>query len=149
MNKGYIINRDSKNKEITYIEYETKTGFDIKPRNQVKKSDSIDVSKVVFLYPSFIEKIITKKIDEKYKQILSLVGKIASDDDDDEGFLIGTLGEVERFRSILKRKYAKFLEEEKLGKLNRKLDIMKKELKKIMDEYEEERELNKTTGKSR
>ena len=150
MDKGYIIKKEQHNKEITYIEYEVKTGYDVSPKNKAKIKDSIDVSNVVFLYPIFIEKILKKKIEKKYKEVLSLVTKVASDDeDDDTGFLIGTRGEIERFRDILKTKYNKFLDQKKLEELVRKLDIMKKEITKKLDAYDYIDILENKNGKSR
>ena len=150
MGKGYIINKNAKNKEITLIEYERNSGFDVKPKNKVKKSDSIDVSKVVFMSPTLIEKILNKKIDKEYKKILMMVGEIASSDDDDTGRMIGVLNRVELFKSIIKKKYAKFMMEEQTEKLLKRLNLMGKEIKRRIYQIEEEKSYsNEYQGKSR
>ncbi|MBQ7140724.1 MAG: hypothetical protein IJO32_04405 [Bacilli bacterium] len=150
MSKGYIINKNMQNKEITYIEYEKNKGFDVKPKNKLKKSDSIDVTKVVFMSPTLIEKILNKKIDKQYKKILMMVGEIASSDDDDTGRMIGVLNQVELFKSIIKKKYANFMREEQTEKLLKRLNLMGKEIKRRIYQIEEEKSYsNEYQGKSR
>lgn len=153
MSKGYIVNRDATNKEMTYIEYEQSIGYDVKPKNKIKKSDSIDVTKVVFVNPSMIEKILNKKIDKEYKNILNLVGEILYDDDDsdDTGKMVGVLNKVELFKSIIRKKYSKFMTDEQTEKIMNRLTLMGNEIKRRVFQIEEEKyyEREYGSGKSR
>ena len=139
MSKGYILNRDAKNKEMVLIEYENTLGYDVKPKNKVKKSDSIDVTKVMFVSPTFIEKILNKKINKEYTEILKMVSVLATDEDDDTGRMIGVLNRIELFKSIIRKKYAKFMLEEQTDKMLKRLNLMGKEIKKRIFEIEEEK----------
>ena len=153
MSRGYIVNRDSNSKELTYVEYEQSIGYDVRPKNNVKKSDSIDVTKVVFVSPTLIEKILNKKIDKEYNNILRLISEILYDDDtgDDTGKMVGVLNRVELFKSIIRKKYSKFMTDEQTTKILNRLNMMGKELKRRIFEIEEERnyENNYNQGKSR
>ena len=66
MNRNYIISKDNKNKEMVLIEYKNKLeiGYDVNPKNKFKKRETIDVTKVVFMSPTLIEKILNKKINK-------------------------------------------------------------------------------------
>ncbi len=143
MSKGFIINKNNKNKEIEILEYEMDNGFNVSPKNKVKKGNSINVTKVIFMSPTLIEKILNKKIDKQYNKIINLVTTIISDDEgnnsDDSSFMIGVLNEIELFKSIVKNKYSKFMKEEQTEKLLKRLSIMSKELRKRILEIEEEK----------
>lgn len=151
--KGYVINKNNKNKEMMLIEYQNKLeiGYDVNPKNKYKKRDTIDVTKVVFMSPTFIEKILNKKIDKEYKTILYLISEIAADDSDDTGRMIGVLNRVELFKSIIRKKYIKFMTEAQSEKILKRLNLMGKELKKRIFEIEEQKnyENEMHTGKSR
>lgn len=150
MNRGYVISKNTKNKEIEIIEYEQNMGFDVNPKNRVKKGNSISVSKVIFMSPTLIEKLLKKKIDREYKRILALLTEVATDDSDDTSKLSIALNEVELFKSIIKKKYSKFMEEVKTEQLLKRLNLMSKELKRRIFEIEEEKQYsNNYGGKSR
>ena len=150
MSRGYIINKNNKNKEIEIIEYEQQSGFDVCPKNNIKKGNTINVNKVIFMSPTLIEKLLKKKIDREYKKILALLTEVATDDSDDTGKLAIALNEVELFKSIIKKKYIKFMEEKKSEQLLKRLSLMSKELKRRIFEIEEEKLLkNQIGGKSR
>ena len=146
MSRGYVISKNTKNKEIEIIEYEQNKGFDVNPKNKVKKGNSISVSKVIFMSPTLIEKLLKKKIDREYKRILSLLAEVASDDSDDTSKLSITLNEVELFKSIIKKKYSKFMTEVKTEELLKRLNLMSKELKRRIFEIEEEKLYNNNLG---
>jgi len=146
MNRGYVISKNTKNKEIEIIEYEQHAGFDINPKNRVKKGNSIDVSKVIFMSPTLIEKLLKKKIDREYKRILVLLTEVAADDSDDTTRLAIALNEVELFKGIIKKKYSKFMEQQKTDQLLKRLELMGKELRRRIFEIEEEKQYNNSRG---
>lgn len=153
MKKGYIINKNNQNKEMILIEYQNRLeiGYDVNPKNKFKKRNTIDVTKVVFMSPTLIEKILNKKIDKEYKKILYLVSEIATDDSDDTGRMIGVLNQVELFKSIIRKKYSKYMTDTQTDKILKRLNLMGKEIKRRIFEIEEERIYNQENriGKSR
>lgn len=146
MSKGYVISKNVKNKEIEIIEYEKESGFDIKPKNIFKKGNTINVNKVIFMSPTLIEKLLKKKIDREYKKILILLTEVAEDDTDDTSKLAIALNEVELFKSIIRRKYSKFMSEKKSEELLKRLNLMGKELRRRIFEIEDEKMINNTFG---
>lgn len=156
MSRGYVISKNNKNKEMILVEYQNniEIGYDVNPKNKYKKRDTIDVTKVVFMSPTLIEKLLNKKIDKEYKKLLKLLSDIIADDSsdsDDTGKMVGVLNKVELFKSIIRKKYSRFMTEEQTSKLLKRLNIMGKEIKKRIYEIEEEKmyQSEMHTGKSR
>ena len=61
MEKTYTIVKEQFNGDKVYIDYTKFKGFKVKPRNNVKY-DGIKVNSLVILKPSFIEKLLKKKV---------------------------------------------------------------------------------------
>ena len=69
----YLIVKTKDKKEITYFEYDKLTGFKMTSKNKnIKLKDAINVNKMVIINPSLIEKLITKKINQKMKKLIDL-----------------------------------------------------------------------------
>ncbi|MEE3342770.1 MAG: hypothetical protein VZS44_01620 [Bacilli bacterium] len=106
--KNYYLKKDSKSGEIVYMEFDKIKGYNITPKSDVY--DAIKVDKIVFINPSFSEKIIKKKIDIKVRKLLRELKTI--DEDEDEGSndsIRETLMEAERLKLNLIKNYCKFL----------------------------------------
>lgn len=107
--KNYYLKRDSKSGEITYMEFDKIKGYNITPKSDIY--DGIKVDKIVFLNPSFSEKIIKKKIDIKIRKLLRELKTI--NEDDDEGTsadsIRETLMEAERLKLNIIKNYCKYL----------------------------------------
>lgn len=101
-------------------------GLDITPRNRV--SYGIVVNRLVVFNQTFIEKIIKKKIKRKLELYLQFIMEYIDDDSDDGESLRQVLNDIERYKSILKYRYNKFLEEKYLSSLEKKLNLIEKEL---------------------
>jgi len=101
--------------------------------------------------PTLIEKILNKKINKEYKKILRIISEIATDEDDDTGRMIGVLNQIELLKSIIRKKYAKFMTEAQTDKILKRLNLMGKEIKRRIFEIEEERNYQNENyvGKSR
>ena len=101
-------------------------GLDITPRNRV--SYGIMVNRLIIFNHQFIEKIVKKKIKRKLELYLQFIIDYIDNDSDDGGALREVLDDIERYKSILKYRYNKFLEEKYTDNLNKKLDLISKEL---------------------
>ena len=87
--KNYFLQKDSKSGEITYLEYDKIEGYNITPKTKIE--DAIRVNKIVFVNPSFSEKIIKKKIDIKIRYLLKCLEDIDENGGNDEDGIRDTL----------------------------------------------------------
>ena len=101
-------------------------GLDITPKNGV--SYGIVVNRLIVFNQNFIEKIIKKRIKRKLEIYLQYIIEFIDDDSDDGESLREILNDIERYKSILKYKYNKFLEQKYLDSLEKKLNLIEKEL---------------------
>ena len=141
--KHYYVNRKSSNNEIIYLDFDKLKGFDFSPKNHIKY-DGIVVNKMVIIKPSMIEKVLKRKIRKKLDLYLKLIIKFIESEDSDNGESIReALNDLTRYKSIIARKYMKYLDEKYLRLLIKKIALLEYELNSklvnIKDyEYEEE-----------
>ncbi len=149
----FLIVKDKKTKEVKYFDYDKIDGYNLKAKKNTNFFDDINVSRVIIINPSFSEKIAKKKMDAKFERLLMMMNIVCEEDDSGEGLDI-VLDEANKFRMELINKYRKFIEEEDLNLMLKKIEIIERELKlrrKAIDytnglgEYDEELK----TGKSR
>lgn len=105
--RGYIVSRDEKSCESVYFEYDNVDGYQVNPK--VKKKDSIEVSKIVFVNDSMSEKIIRKKIDKKIDSLLLQLRKIEDEDGNDEDGIKRSLMDAEKLKVQIINNYIKYL----------------------------------------
>lgn len=82
MKNNYYIQKDKINGQTIIIEFDKLNGYNILPKT--KREDEIAVNKIVFVNPSFSEKIIKRKINLKLNHLLKLLESINDGDDEDE-----------------------------------------------------------------
>lgn len=126
----YLIVKDKKKKEIAYFEYDKLNGYNMTPKKKnIKLKDSINVNKMIIINPSFIEKLINKKINNKIKKLIDLISIIyESDDEDPAGSLMQALNEVEKFKREMINKYMNYMTKEQIDILDKKVQIVEKEV---------------------
>ena len=78
-----------------------------------------------------------------------MVTEIAEDDNDDGTKMGILLNEIELFRSILKNKYAKYMELDEYHSLENRMYLMGKEIKRKIMELEEEKLARRSAGRRR
>ncbi len=108
MTKNFLIQKDSKTGEITYLEYDKLNGYRVKPR--IKTDESIAVSQIIFIEPSFSEKIIKKKIELQIKKLTELMRYYDTNEggDDDSG-VRRSLVEAEKLKLKIINDYVHYL----------------------------------------
>ena len=126
----YLIVKDKNKKEIAYFEYDKLSGYNMTSKNKnIKLKDAINVNKMIIINPSFIEKLINKKINTKIKKLIDLIANIYnSDDDDPAGALMQALNEVEKFKREMINKYMDYMTKEQIRLLEKKIEILEKEV---------------------
>lgn len=115
--------------ELIYIDYNKIEGFKIKPRNNVKY-EGIEVNKLIIINPSFIDKVLKRKIKRKLDSYLQyIIMLIENNDDADADTLRIVLDDVMRYRQLIKNKYRIYLEEKYYSLLLKKIALLEQELK--------------------
>ena len=153
LDKKYYIVKNKNDKAITYFEYDKMEGYDLTPKKGMKIEDAINVNKVVIINPSLAEKVAKKKIDLKFRKLLTLLNVIFESDDDTGTAYQEGLNEVSKLRMELINKYRKHLEKEEADLMNKKLDILEQELKLrlyyLEQNYQENYQNENEIGRSR
>ena len=149
--KKFLVVKTKDEKTIKYFEYDKVKGYNIKPKNTVKFEDAINVDKMILINPSLIEKMIDKKVKRKFDYLINLMSIVCDSDDGSSDGLYLALNEAEKFRNEILNKYRKYLEDEKIELLEKKLDILEDELKLRIKylTYQLEEEEKSREGKSR
>lgn len=142
-NKNYYVSKNDNKKETVYFEYDKMNGYSVKPK--VHKSDSIEVSKIVFVNPEFSEKIIRRKIDRKIEALLMQLKLIEDENSSDGGQIQKSLMDAEKLRLQIINNYVKYLGNTYESLTIRKLQIIIDRLKYrlyILREMEQENYYN-------
>ena len=131
INQRFLIVKDKDTKEIRYFDYDKIDGYDLKAKKDVKFEDAINISRIIIINPSFSEKIATKKMNSKFTELLNLLNYVITNEDSDED---GTnldivLDRVSKFKRELMNKYNKYVQEEKLKLMLKKVEIIEREVK--------------------
>ena len=136
--KHYYINKKNSNKEIIYLDFDKLKGFDFSPKNHIKY-DGIVVNKMVIIKPSMIEKVLRRKIKKKLDLYLKLIIRFIESEDSDNGESIReALNDLTRYKSIIAKKYMKYLDEKYLKLLIKKIALLEYELNSKLINYQEE-----------
>lgn len=128
MNSNYILVKKSDKNETVYINFSSAKGYEFKPKNLVKYP-GVKVNSLILIKPSFVEKILKKKIKRKLNLYLQyFIDAIDENADDDTNLLI-VLDDLEKFKRILSNKYKAYLDEKYMKLLNRKIALLENEMK--------------------
>ena len=111
---------------------EFKIYLDINVSNSYNVNRKIDEERlglIKFYDYDLINKVIKNKIDTKFKYIIELMIKTEEDDSDpSEGMMI-CLNELDKLKKELVNKYRKFLEKKNLLFIEKKIELLEKEIK--------------------
>ena len=146
--RNYLLTSGDYNGSVVYIDYEKLKGFKIQPTNLVPY-DGVVVNKMILMKPSFIEKVLKRKVKRKLDAYLEYIIHIMEEDGNDEdGSMIDmVMNDLERYKRMIMNKYRMYLEEEYMELLMKKISLLERELaiKKMVYEPVEE----KTSRRSR
>lgn len=148
MENTYTIVKEAYDGEKVYIDYSKINGFRFTPKNSFRYK-GIKVNSLLVVKPSFIEKLLKKKVKRKLDFYLNYIISIMDDEEDDGTGLNEAYNDLKRYKSIIEYKYRKYLDQKYINLLLKKIDILEHELKmKLMYLQEEYYELEER-GKSR
>lgn len=124
--KSYTIIKTEYDGEVTLKNHKKIEGYKVNPKNSFPYK-GIAVESMFLIKPSFIEKIIKKKIKRKLEFYLKYIINL-SDNDDGESARIA-LDELTRYKEAVGFKYRKFLDDKYLNLLNKKISLLEREIK--------------------
>lgn len=142
--KNYILKNTPQEEKI--LLYQEKSGYSFSPKQGVYR-----VKKITVLNEEMISSILKGKLMSKYKRLLKIVySLIESGDETSSGDVFVTYTELDRLKSILLYKYAKYLDPKFIKNFYQKLEILEMELKKIhVMQLEQEIQITEEKGKGR
>ena len=126
MKKHYIIAKSNYDGEVVVIDYNKIDGYKVMPKNDIKYP-GVKINYLIIIKPSFIEKVLKKKVKIKLDYYLKYF--IAVIDDDSDSDSRKALGELERFKETIEYKYRKYLDDKYINLLLKKVSLLEKEIK--------------------
>lgn len=140
--KHYIIDKEKRINQIININTNKLKGFQVLPQNNVEYP-GVEVNSMLVIKPSFIEKVLKKKIKRKLDYYLRYIINIIdeSDSDPDDAPLRHALNDLTRYKEMVQNKYQKYLDDKYINLLMKKISLLERELKtkiiyKTMNNYE-------------
>ena len=128
LTQKYTIKKEAKTDVITYKEYETLKGYKTKPK-KLDSNEMVNVSKMVIINPSLIEKLVDKKCKRTLERILNMLSIIYEEDNDsDPTPLELALNELEKFKTAIVEKYKEYMKEKEYKLMLKKIEILKSEV---------------------
>lgn len=125
--KNYMIAKSNYNGEIVFINYDKLDGFRVTPKNFIKYP-GVKVNSLMIVKPSFIEKVLKKKVKRKLNYYLEYLIAVADDSDDSTDFR-QALNDLTRFKEIVEYKYRKYLDDRYINLLLKKISVLEREIK--------------------
>lgn len=147
----FLIIKDKDSKEIRYLEYDKIRGYNLTSKKSMKFEDSIDVKRIIIIKPSFASKIAIKKLNSKFDKLINLMSVVCDVEDEEasgESYRLA-LDEAERLRLEIFGKYKKYIDEEQLELMLKKIDILKYELNLRLEQVLEKLERQLVEGRKR
>lgn len=144
--KHYFLVKQNKDNTMIWIDYSKVSGFKLKPKNSIKY-DGIEVNSLMLIKPSFIEKILKRKIKRKLELYLEYIINIMNCEDDDSARQ--ALNEVTRYRLLVLNNYKSYLNDKYYELLLKKLDVIENEIKLKLQNIEMSNFFENTSKKSR
>ena len=131
----YLLKRKNKNKKILEFFYED-SGYEFKPNIQNDKL--VKISNLYVIDEFLINKILIKKINKSFRRLAAISLSVINDDDATTGDAIIALDEIAKQKSIILKKYQKFLFKEEQDKILKRLKVLEKDLKERLIELQTE-----------
>lgn len=135
MKNNFYIQKDNKTNDTVYIEFNEMDGYKVTPK--IKKEDTIEVNKIVFVSKSLSEKIIKKKIEHKISYFLELL----EEDDSDDGVIKQSLMDAERLKLMIINNYTKYLGNTYQSLTLKKMQLIIEKLRYKLYSYHNKKEI--------
>ena len=127
-NSKYVLIKENCFKKISLFKY--KDTFNVSKK---KNKDRIGIIK--FYDENIVGNVIKRSIDNHFKKILELIASIDESDSDPSDGLIFCLDETSKFKQEMINKYNNFLKKNQIEFVNKKIELIEKEVKNKLIAY--------------
>lgn len=127
-NNKYILIKKSIYQKIVLFKYDDSF-------NMTKKKDKERLGVIKFYDDKIISSVIKRSIDNRFKKLLELIASIEESDNDPSSGLIFCLDEANKFKREMVNKYNKFLKKSQIEFINKKIELIEKEVKNKLIAY--------------
>ena len=133
--KQYFISKKNYNEEVVFVNCDKANGYKFSPKNNYPY-EGVRVNEMIIIKPSLIEKIIKRKIKNRLDFYLKIIIDNLDDSSDDDTRI--ALDDLARYKKVIKEKYSIYLDEKYMALLNKKINVIERELKNnLLNEKEE------------
>ena len=138
ISRRFVVKKDAHDETITYMEYEKLKGFNVKPKDSFEMDDMINVNEMIIINPGLIEKLVFKKCKRRLEKIILMLSVVYEDESTDEGNIEMVLDEMEKFKTMLRKKYKEYLKKEEYKLYLKKIEILESEARIRLNEKRKE-----------
>jgi len=128
----YVVLKKNNHQKVN--ELKISSYYDMNFKNKI--DDGININKIRIINQNFIQKILDKKINKRFKSLLELIASICESDEDPSSGLMFALSETERFKREMINKYNRLLKKEQREFIDKKIEVIEKEVKKRLYEHQ-------------
>lgn len=126
--RRYLLKKDSETKELVVLDYNKLKGYQFNPKNSTEYM-GLSVNKMIVIKPSFIEKVLKKKVKRKLDLYLQFIVGLLDEEDTNPTDLRIVLNDIERYKRMIINKYQMYLDEKYVNLLLKKIDLLSHEIK--------------------
>lgn len=138
ISRRFVVKKEAQEETITYMEYEKLKGFNVKPKESLSIEDMINVNEMIVINPGLIEKLVSKKCKRRLEKIIMMLSIIYEDESCDDGTIELVLDELEKFKSMIRKKYKDYLKKEEYKLYLKKIEILESEARIRINEKRKE-----------
>ena len=138
ISRRFVVKKEAQEETITYMEYEKLKGFNVKPKESLSIEDMINVNEMIVINPGLIEKLVSKKCKRRLEKIIMMLSIIYEDESCDDGAIELVLDELEKFKSMIRKKYKDYLKKEEYKLYLKKIEILESEARIRINEKRKE-----------
>lgn len=138
ISRRFVVKKDAHEETITYMEYEKLKGFNVKPKDSFEMNDMINVNEMIIINPGLIEKLVFKKCKRRLEKIILMLSVVYEDESTDDGNIEMVLDEMEKFKTMLRKKYKEYLKKEEYKLYLKKIEILESEARIRLNEKRKE-----------
>ena len=138
ISRRFVVKKEAHEETITYMEYEKLKGFNVKPKDSLEIEDMINVNEMIVINPGLIEKLVSKKCKRRLEKIIMMLSVVYEDESCDDGSIEMVLDELEKFKSMIRKKYKDYLKKEEYKLYLKKIEILESEARIRINEKRKE-----------
>lgn len=138
ISRRFVVKKEAQEETITYMEYEKLKGFNVKPKDSLEIEDMINVNEMIVINPGLIEKLVSKKCKRRLEKIILMLSVVYEDESCDDGSIEMVLDELEKFKSMIRKKYKDYLKKEEYKLYLKKIEILESEARIRINEKRKE-----------